>query len=94
MPHRYYILVDEGTERRAIFLKIRTRKGKEKKGVASERTYVVRVADPKVASVSPWTVLRNWAVLMPRLVVRYCGSQRLVRELFCVRKKKRRRQKK
>jgi len=31
----------------------------------------VSVADPEVASVPPWAVLRNWALLTPWLVVKY-----------------------
>lgn len=36
-----------------------------------QMTYVVRVADPEVASVPPWAVVRNCEVLTPWFAVRY-----------------------
>jgi hypothetical protein len=34
-------------------------------------THEVSVAEPEVASVPPWAVVKNCAVLTPRLAVRY-----------------------
>lgn len=36
-----------------------------------KETYVVSVAEPEVASVPPWTVVKNCEVGTPRLAVKY-----------------------